>query len=73
MEIVRISRGKTEADAKAGLEKVAVDVAVRGERATVETKYPEDLHPDYAVSVAYNVTAPAGTKVSLDSIGGHCR
>ena len=71
LEIVRISRGRTEADAKLGLEKVTVAVAVRGERATVETRYPDDRRPDYAVSVSYNVTAPAGTGVSMNTVSGN--
>ena len=70
LEIIRLSRGKTDADAKLGLEKVTVDVNVRGERATVETRYPDDRRPDYAVSVSYNLTAPAGTGVTIDSISG---
>ena len=71
VEITRISRGRTDADAKLGLEKVTVAVDVRGEHATVEAKYPQDNRPPYAVSVSYNVTAPAGTGVSLDTISGH--
>jgi hypothetical protein len=71
LEITRVSRGRTEADAKLGLEKVTVAVDVRGEHATVEAKYPEDKRPPYAVSVSYNVTAPAGTGVALDTISGH--
>jgi len=70
IEIIRISRGRTEADAKLGLEKVTVDVGVRGERATVETRYPDDRRPNYAVSVSYNVTAPAGTGVTIDTVSG---
>jgi DUF4097 and DUF4098 domain-containing protein YvlB len=71
LEIVKLSRGLTEADAKLGLEKVTVDVAVSNQRATVEAKYPEDRRPNYAVSVSYNVTAPAGSGVTLDTISGH--
>lgn len=71
IEIIRVSRGLTDADAKLGLEKVTVAVDVRGEHATVEAKYPEDRRPNYAVSVSYNVTAPAGTGVMLDTISGH--
>lgn len=71
VEIVRISRGKTDADAKAGLDKVIPQVEVRGERGTVSVEYPNDPHPAYAVSVAYNVTAPAGTSVTIETITGH--
>ena len=71
VEIVRISRGKTDADAKAGLDKVLPQVEVRGDRGTVSVEYPNDPHPSYAVSVAYNVTAPAGTSVKIETIAGH--
>jgi cytoskeletal protein CcmA (bactofilin family) len=70
IEIVRTSRGRTEADAKLGLEKVTVDLTVTGERAVVTTQYPSDRHPDYAVSVAYTVTAPAGTGVTVTTVTG---
>jgi DUF4097 and DUF4098 domain-containing protein YvlB len=73
VEIVRISRGKTDADAKTGLERVVAEVTVRGERGSVETRYPDDKQPPYAVSVAYNVTAPAGTQVDIDTIAGNVR
>jgi DUF4097 and DUF4098 domain-containing protein YvlB len=67
---VRVSRGRTDADAKLGLEKVTATVTTRGERAEVVTQYPSDRHPEYAVSVSYNVTAPAGTGVSVDTVAG---
>lgn len=71
VEIIRVSKGKTEADAKAGLEKVVAEVTTNAEHATVTARYPNDLHPNYAVSVAYTVTAPAGTHVTIDSISSH--
>jgi len=71
VEILRVSMGKTEADAKAGLEKVTAEVSVSGEHGSVTAHYPADVHPDYAVSVSYNVTAPAGTSVWVNSVTGH--
>jgi hypothetical protein len=71
IEIIRTSRGRTDADARMGLDRVTVDVTVRGEHATVETRYPDDRHPNYAVSVSYVVTAPAGSGVALDTVSGH--
>lgn len=70
IEIVRTSRGRTEADAKLGLEKVTAEVTVTGERALVATQYPSDRHPEYAVSVAYAVTAPVGTGVTVSTVTG---
>ncbi len=34
------------------------------------TKYPDERHPAYSVSVAYQVTAPAGTRVTVNTVSG---
>ena len=70
VEIVRVSRGRTDADAKTGLERVTAEVTTRGERGSVTVEYPDDRHPNYAVSVALTVTAPAGTRLLVQSITG---
>jgi DUF4097 and DUF4098 domain-containing protein YvlB len=76
MEITRRSRGRTEADAKLGLDQVKVEVDHRGDRATVETRYPDQPgqsgreRSPYSVSVYFNITAPAGTRMNLTSISG---
>jgi hypothetical protein len=70
VEIVRVSRGKTEADAKLGLERVTAEVTSRGDRATVIAEYPNERRSNYYVSVAYNVTAPAGARVLVQTITG---
>ncbi len=70
VEIVRVSRGRTDADAKRGLERVVADVSTRGDRGSVVAEYPNERRPNYAVSVALTVTAPAGTRVSVHSVTG---
>lgn len=73
LEIVRRARGRTEADAKLGLERVRVQVEHRGERAVVRAEYPNEPRQrpqQYSVSVSYNVTAPAGTRVAVTSVSG---
>jgi DUF4097 and DUF4098 domain-containing protein YvlB len=70
VNIVRTSRGRTDADASLGLDKVTVDVNQSGDRAMVQTRYAEERHPAYEVSVSYTVTAPAGTRVTIGSISG---
>lgn len=73
VQIVRRSHGRTEADAKLGLERVRVAVDQRGERATVQSRYlPDrtDRGPAYSVDTSYDVTAPPGTRVSVDTISG---
>jgi hypothetical protein len=71
VEIVRVSRGRTEADAKLGLERVTAEVTSRGSRATVTAEYPNERRPDFSVSVAYNVTAPADARVLVQTITGN--
>ena len=70
IEIVRRSRGRTDADAKTGLERVKAIVEHRGDRATVRPDYPNERNAPYSVSIAYVVSAPAGTTVTISSISG---
>jgi hypothetical protein len=79
IEIVKTARGRTPEDAKELLTLVAVEVTERNGRAEVRARYPtgEDQRRNNRrninVSVAYNVTAPAGTRLSVDSISGSIR
>jgi DUF4097 and DUF4098 domain-containing protein YvlB len=74
IEITRVSRGRTQADADQGLEQVTVEVEQRGNRATVKTRYPQqDRRTAFRVHATYNVTAPAGTAVGIKSLGGNIR
>jgi DUF4097 and DUF4098 domain-containing protein YvlB len=68
--IVRKSRGRTDADAKTGLDRVKVEVTSRGDRGTVESVYPSEHNAPYSVSVSYTVTAPAGTRITASSVSG---
>ena len=76
IEIVKTARGRTLEDAKELLALVPVEVTERNGRAEVRTRYPtgEDQRRNNRrninVSVAYTVTAPAGTRLSIDSISG---
>jgi Putative adhesin len=70
IEIVRVSHGRTDADAKTGLDRVHVDVTTRSDRTTVEAVYPSENRPPYSVSINYTVTAPAGTRVNVSSVSG---
>ena len=73
IEIVRTSRGRTDADAKLGLERVTVETSLQGTRGTVTARYPDERRPPYSVSTAYTVSVPAGTRVSAHSIAGNVR
>ena len=71
VDVTRRSRGRTDADAKLGLERVKIEVDHRGERATVTARYPEDeRRPPYAVTTSYVVTAPAGTMLTISTLAG---
>src|SRR4029453_11909102 len=72
IEIVRVSRGRTDADAKAGLDQLTGDVEQRGNRASVSSRYEQqDRRSPFRVHAIYNVTAPAGTAVTIKSLGGN--
>lgn len=76
VEIVKTARGRDVNDAREILQLVLVDVTERSGRADVRTRYPsgEDARRNNRrnvnVSVAYNVTAPVGTRIMVESISG---
>lgn len=74
IEITKIARGSSDADARELLGIVTVDVVERGGRVEVSAKYPEARGPNRRrnlnVSTAYRVTAPAGTRIKTESISG---
>lgn len=79
VEIVKTARGRTVEDAKELLGLVPVDVTERNGRAEVKTRYPSgeeqrrNNRRNINVSVAYTVTAPAGTRLSIESISGNIK
>jgi hypothetical protein len=74
VEIVKTAHGRDTSDAREQLELVQVEVTERAGRADVRTRYPSEdrrnNRRNFNVSVAYNVTAPAGTRISVESISG---
>jgi DUF4097 and DUF4098 domain-containing protein YvlB len=71
VEIVRDSRGTTDATAKAGLDAVRAVSEERGGRVTIKTVYPSQRgRSEYSVNVNFIVSAPAGTRISTRSISG---
>ena len=64
VEIVKIARGRDEADAREMLTMVELDIAERNNRAEVRTRYPQNTNRrNFNVSVNYTVTAPASVRV----------
>jgi DUF4097 and DUF4098 domain-containing protein YvlB len=76
IEIVKIARGRTAEDARELLQLVQVEVAERGARAEVRTRYPrsEEMRRgnrrNVNVSVNFVVTAPEGARITAKSISG---
>lgn len=76
IDIVKTARGRTVEDARELLRLVPVEITERADRADVKTRYPtgeeqrRNNRRNINVSVAYTVTAPAGTRVTINSISG---
>ncbi len=76
---MKTARGRTPEDAKEALKLVPVEITERGRRAEVRARYPSgeeqrrNNRRNINVSVAYTVTAPAGTRLSIESISGNVK
>ena len=77
VDIVKTARGRDVNDAREQLQLVQVEVSERNGRADVRTRYPgrenQGDRRNFSVSVAYNVSAPAGTRISIESISGNVK
>lgn len=79
VDIVKTARGRDINDVKELLQLVQVEVTERAGRADIRTNYPRgdearrNNRRNVNVSVAYTVTAPAGTRISVESISGSIR
>ena len=77
VEIIKTARGRTTEDAREMLELVQVDISERGGRAEIKTRYPQgdefrrNNRRNVNVSVDFNVTAPAGARLTIHSISGN--
>jgi hypothetical protein len=77
IEVIKTARGRTVDDAKEQLKMVQVDINERAGRAEVKVRYPHSDEnwrgrgrQNLNVSVAYNITAPAGTQLAISTISG---
>jgi len=77
LEIVKTARARSADDAKEQLGLVTVIVSERNGRAEVKTEYPRNDQGwgrrSMNVSVAYTVSTPAGTRLTINSISGNVR
>lgn len=76
VEIVKTARAKSETEARELLTQVHVEIAERGNRAEVKLRHPHGGELPWrrgnnsAVTVAYTVVAPEGTRMRAASISG---
>ena len=76
IEAVKRARGRTVEDAREALQLVQVEIAERAGRVEVRTRYPDEgeirarNRRNINVSVSYTISAPAGTRISANSISG---
>ena len=79
LEIVKTARARTSEDAREVLGLVQVAVTERNGRAEVKTVYPRDdemrrnNRRNVNVSVAFTIAAPAGTRLTINSVSGSIR
>jgi DUF4097 and DUF4098 domain-containing protein YvlB len=80
IEIVKTARARSVDDAKAMLGAVNVSVTERNGRAEVKTEYPQNDQGGWGwgrrgtnVSVTYNVSTPAGTRLTINTVSGNIR
>jgi hypothetical protein len=79
IEVVKTSRGSSIEDAKQMLQLVQVDITERPGRAEVRARYPRgdenmfNRRRNVNVSVAYTISAPAGTRLTVKSVSGSVR
>jgi DUF4097 and DUF4098 domain-containing protein YvlB len=79
IEAVKKARASTDEAAREMLQLVKIDIVERAGRVEVRTRYPHfeherprrGEHRNISVSVAYNITAPAGTRMRINSMSGH--
>lgn len=77
VEAIKTARAATEDLARETLAAMRVDFAERGGRAEVKVLYPREFfggsHRNVSGSVAYNITAPEGTRIGVKSLSGSIR
>jgi hypothetical protein len=76
IDVVKTARARTSEEAKDMLKLVTVEIGERNGRADVRAHYPgggeqgRTGRRNVNVSVAYTVSAPAGTRISVETISG---
>jgi DUF4097 and DUF4098 domain-containing protein YvlB len=79
IEVVKTARARTADEARELLGLVTVNISERAGRAEVRTVYPQgdemrrNSRRNFNVSVAYTVSTPPGTRLTINSVSGSIR
>jgi DUF4097 and DUF4098 domain-containing protein YvlB len=79
VDIIKVARARSAEEARELLTLVTVDVGERNGRAEVKTRYPSgdenrrNNRRNFNVTVTYNVTAPSGTRLNVNSVSGNIK
>jgi DUF4097 and DUF4098 domain-containing protein YvlB len=70
VEIVKVARGHDADEIKSQLGLVDVDISEGAGRVQIKARYPNRMHGNADVTMSFNVTAPAGTRLTANSMSG---
>lgn len=79
IDAVKVARGRDAEDAREMLRLMRVDINERGNRVEARAVYPSSQElsgqgrRNFNVSVIYNITAPAGTRVAVRTVSGNIK
>jgi len=79
VEIIKVARARSADEARELLTLVTVEASERNGRADVKTRYPSgdenrrNNRRNFNVTVTFNVTAPAGTRLNVNSVSGNIK
>jgi DUF4097 and DUF4098 domain-containing protein YvlB len=79
VDIIKVARARSADEARELLALVTVDAGERNGRAEVKTRYPSgdenrrNNRRNFNVTVTYNVTAPSGTRLNINSVSGNIK
>jgi hypothetical protein len=79
VEIIKVAKARSADEARELLTLVTVDASERNGRAEVKTRYPSGdenrrhNRRNFNVTVTFNVTAPSGTRLNVNSVSGNIK
>lgn len=73
VEIVKVARGHDADEIKSQLGLADVDITEGAGRVQIKSRYPNRMHGNVDVTISFNVTAPAGTRLTANSMSGNIK